>query len=265
MSQNRRDCRVALVVPCYNEAQRLNASSFLAWIGESSRRLILVDDRSTDGTLDVLHTNQAAAPERVQIVARPANMGKAEAVRAGMQLAMQGDAEFAGYWDADLATPLAEVDRFLEVALDQPACDIVLGARVQLLGRRIERLAVRHYLGRVFATCASVALRLPVYDTQCGAKLFRVNERTIPLFASPFISRWVFDVEILARYMELVGQFDPAGPVVIEHPLQTWQDVAGSKVRPRHFLIAARDLYRIARRHRRVAPPPGSGDGASKT
>jgi glycosyltransferase involved in cell wall biosynthesis len=255
---------VALVVPCYNEARRLNVPSFQAWLGESSRRLILVDDKSTDGTLEVLDAIRSAAPDRVRVVEQSINTGKAEAVRTGMQLAMRGDAEFTGYWDADLATPLTEVDRFLQVALDQPECDIVLGARVQLLGRRIERLAVRHYLGRVFATCASLALRLPVYDTQCGAKLFRVNERTIPLFAAPFISRWVFDVEILARYIQHAGRFDPAGPKVVEYPLQQWADVAGSKVTARHFLIAARDLYRIARKHRPAASAD-VGYGASKT
>ena len=128
---------------------------------------------------------------------------------------------------------------------------LVMGARVRLLGRTILRSPYRHYFGRVFATLASLTLRLPVYDTQCGAKLFRVSETTMSVFREPFLSRWIFDVEVLARLGRALGVTGrgTAGAVV-EFPLTRWTDMAGSKVRPSDFLRAGSELIRIRRHYR---------------
>jgi dolichyl-phosphate beta-glucosyltransferase len=134
---------------------------------------------------------------------------------------------------------------------ERPEIEVVLGSRVRLLGRRIERRAARHYLGRVFATGASLTLGLPVYDTQCGAKLLRATASTRQVFATPFLARWVFDVELLARYGQAVaGQAPPLERRVYELPLQQWTDVAGSKVRPWDFVRSGLQLLRIWRSYR---------------
>jgi putative flippase GtrA len=155
-------------------------------------------------------------------------------------------ADLAGYWDADLATPLEAIPDFIDVLDEHPETELVLGARVSLLGREIERKALRHYLGRVFATCASLVLDLPVYDTQCGAKLMRCDVNTQVLFEEPFGSRWIFDVEMLARYLH--GRETPHQ--IRELPLDRWTDVAGSKVKPIDFLRALGELIRVHRRYR---------------
>ena len=177
------------------------------------------------------------------------NSGKAEAVRQGVQRAIQQGAEYVGYWDADLATPLSDVRVFRDLLRARPQLILVMGARVQLLGKDIQRHAARHYSGRIFATAASFVLGLRVYDTQCGAKLFRSSVPVSDVFSTRFTSRWFFDVEILARLIRrrrLLGGSDVAS-VVYEWPLERWTDVPGSKVKVRDFARALLDLWRIGR------------------
>jgi dolichyl-phosphate beta-glucosyltransferase len=234
-----------LVIPCYNEALRLDTSTFVRFV--TARRdvgLLFVDDGSTDSTAQVLKELAEKSDGRVDTLLLPNNRGKAHAVQRGMVAAIDGQPELVGYWDADLATPLDAIDEFIRVLNTHPDIDIVIGSRVKLLGRRIDRHAHRHYAGRVFATAASLALRLDVYDTQCGAKIFRVTPEIRRVFASPFVSKWVFDVEILARYANVVGT-ERAASSIYELPLTTWTDVPGSKVRMRHGLRALWDIARI--------------------
>jgi hypothetical protein len=157
-----------------------------------------------------------------------ANVGKAEAVRRGMELAIRRRATLAGYWDADLATPLEAIPRFREVFAERPELLLVMGSRVDLLGRDIRRSRRRHLLGRIFATAASWVVGLSVYDTQCGAKLFRVTQQTAELFRRPFFTRWVFDVEILKRIVKATSE-SAAGGTIYEYPLQRWHEVRGSR------------------------------------
>jgi hypothetical protein len=98
----------------------------------------------------------------------------------------------------------------------------------------------------VFATGASLTLGIPVYDTQCGAKVFRSGPTLDRVLAAPFRSRWIFDVEMMARLVvECGGDPDAAAQRVYELPLWEWEDVDGSKVKATDFLLAFKDLVRI--------------------
>jgi dolichyl-phosphate beta-glucosyltransferase len=239
--------RVVIVIPCYNEEARFDTDAFARCLRlQPDTSFILVNDGSTDGTLAILEAFAAQYPKRVQVMDQAPNAGKAEAVRRGMLVAMGSGAELAGYWDADLATPLEAIPEFIERFDKHPDTELVLGARVALLGHQIERNPLRHYLGRVFATCASQVLNLPVYDTQCGAKLIRCKEGMRRLFDEPFGSRWIFDVEMLARYLH---ERDTAHQIR-ELPLERWSDVAGSKVEPIDFIRGLGELIRVHRRYR---------------
>ena len=242
-----------IVVPCYNEALRLPSAQFRHFFTTSSIRFIFVDDGSTDTTVEVLEKLHESDHDRIVVLRCETNQGKAEAVRRGMQHALESAAEFAGYWDADLATPLDAIPDFLAVLTERPDLDMVFGSRVKLLGRNVQRRPLRHYLGRIFATVVSVMLSLPIYDTQCGAKLFRVTDRTRELFVEPFCTRWVFDVEILARYILRLGSAEAAANRIYEYPLRSWEDVAGSKVKGSDFVKAFRDVLRIYWKYLRTA------------
>ncbi len=253
--------RVLLVVPCFNELDRLPGDSFVrAFNEENGLGMLFVDDGSTDGTLELLRSICDRCTGRAAVLALAGNRGKAEAVRLGMLAGLERRPEFIGYWDADLSTPLVAIQDFLRVFASRPEIDLIMGSRVRLLGREIERNPLRHYIGRVFATFASLTLGLPVYDTQCGAKLFRVTNGTPHYFTQPFVSRWVFDVEILAR-MRLYHA-GPCNDRVYELALRRWSDVPGSKVKPLDFFLALRDLARIRRRYfRKDRTMPGQTTG----
>jgi len=233
-----------VVVPCYNEAARLDPDAFVEVLeAQPKLRFVLVDDGSDDGTRDVLEALQARRPTQVSVLGLAHNRGKAEAVRRGVLAAFASGAEVTGYWDADLATPLSAI-AVLYDALEHPPRDIVLGSRVLLLGREIERSVYRHYIGRVFATLASMALDLRVYDTQCGAKLLRATAEVHEAFERPFELEWSFDVELLARLMASYGsRFHER---CVEVPLAEWRDAKGSKITWRQVPKIASEMLKLA-------------------
>jgi dolichyl-phosphate beta-glucosyltransferase len=223
---------VTLVVPCFNEAARLDGAAFLGLAAaRPGLRLLFVDDGSADGTAELLEGLRARSGGAVEVLRLAANGGKAEAVRRGLLAALDGGASVTGYADADLATPPAELVRMVDDMAAAPVA-VLLASRIRLLGSRVERRAARHYLGRVFATMASLALGIPVYDTQCGAKLFRASPLLRAALAVPFRSRWGFDVELLERLLVGAGGLAPLGERDLrELPLREWRDVGGSKLR----------------------------------
>ncbi len=236
------------MIPCYDEAARLPAARYKDFLlAHPEVGFVFVDDGSRDETLALLRSLERVDPERVAVLALPENLGKAEAVRRGMLRALDHEVDYVGFWDADLATPLTAIPDFVRLLDAKPQLELAIGARVVLLGRRIERRALRHYLGRIAATAIALVLGLRVYDTQCGAKLFRVNAAARELFREPFAARWAFDVEILARLIRSRRGRDLPAPeaVVCEVPLSQWIDVGRSKVRPRDYLFAGVDLLRI--------------------
>ena len=241
-----------IVIPCYNEESRFPFDEFVSFAAANPAiRFLLVNDGSKDKTLDVLHRARAGREGQIDVIDQPVNGGKGEAVRSGVLAALTHDGcRYVGFWDADLATPLNMISELAGVLESRPELAMVFGARVKLLGRFVERRAIRHYLGRIFATVVSVVLRLPIYDTQCGAKIFRVSSETGVLFAEPFCSRWVFDVEILARFIRHrrydMGSVEKS---IYEFPLPEWRDVAGSRVKPGDFLRAFFDVLRIYRKY----------------
>ena len=240
--------RCIVVVPCYNEESRLQPRQFSEFLASDDQvNFLFVNDGSSDGTLHVLQSLRAKHPDRIEVLDKQPNGGKAEAVRRGMLHAMAlGGFAYAGFWDADLATPLDVIPQLLSKLAASPQLQMIFGSRVRLLGHAIHRKPIRHYLGRCFATAVSIVLGLPIYDTQCGAKLFRITPVLHSIFALPFQSRWIFDVEIVARFLTIHNRDASfAFDAIYENPLPRWDDVAGSKVRPGDFFVAFCELWKI--------------------
>jgi glycosyltransferase involved in cell wall biosynthesis len=258
------DGRPTVVVPCYNEERRLDGCAFLELAASDRIRLLFVNDGSTDATQDVLEdlTRRSEVIDAVQL---PKNHGKAEAVRQGLLHTLaHNQSSIVGYLDADLATPGHEFLRILDTLESDEVLMAVWGSRIARLGSRIDRRALRHYLGRIFATAASIALDIPVYDTQCGAKVFRVTDTFRRAIDRPFRSAWSFDVVLIERLLD--GSDDcPGLPIAsfLELPLEDWRDVPGSTMRPMGSIAAVRDLWSVAVTRRRAMRRLGKMGGES--
>jgi glycosyltransferase involved in cell wall biosynthesis len=237
--------KAIITIPCYNEGKRLKISTFEQFLKlHENIDFVFVNDGSTDNTLSWLDKLKRQNPDRILLLSYHANKGKAEAVRQGVLLSISFRPDFVGFWDADLATPLSAILDFLRVCDRRSEIEWVFGARVKLLGRNIKRKEIRHYCGRFFATLTSIILNLPVYDTQCGAKLFRNSARLEQIFHEQFTSRWIFDVEIIARLIASAGNMTTQR-IIFEYPLYEWVDVHDSKLRYSDFFIAIHELFKV--------------------
>jgi dolichyl-phosphate beta-glucosyltransferase len=240
-------------VPCFNEAARLDSASFKLLADMPNLHLLLVDDGSTDGTGDRLLTLQQDSPLAISVQPLANNLGKAEAVRRGMLQAMASGADIVGYLDADFATPASEMLTLVAKIESDDNIAALLGSRWLHLGADIKRSAFRHYAGRVFATLAANMLALPVYDTQCGAKLFRVSRLLKAALEMPFASNWAFDVELIGRLRYGFGAHKGLPLAAFyEQPLATWSDVDGSKLRPLQIVRTLFEMLIIRRRIQRL-------------
>lgn len=235
--------KVCIVVPCYNEEERLNVDEFVNYSIQNSIDFLFVNDGSSDKTQEVLE-NMSSKSERISVYSMPNNSGKAEAVRTGMLKAAKTDKyDFIGFLDSDLATPLYEIDNFISCLEKHPHFKMIMGIRIKRLGSLVNRNLPRHYLGRAFATSVSITLNLPTYDTQCGAKLIGAN-LVKETFEEPFVSSWFFDVEIIYRIKKLKGEAFALNNIY-EHPIFEWKEVGGSKIKFKHYLVAPFELLKI--------------------
>ena len=249
-----------IVVPCYNEEERLQLSEFSRFFKtDNTTFFCFVDDGSTDGTKKILADFAKKNPERVQAVFLSCNQGKAEAVRQGVKTLLKTHKfKFVGYWDADLATPLSTIIEFIEKFQISRALVAVCGSRILRLGASIQRSVFRHYFGRIFATVASYILNIPVYDTQCGAKIFSAEHAGL-IFSEHFISRWFFDIELFARSIELMGR-DKTVNSIYELPLAKWHDQGESKVTWGSIIRTPVDLFLIFYHYRNRIPDYSKSD-----
>lgn len=238
--------RGCIVVPCYNEERRLDLVQFADFLRrQATIDLLMVDDGSRDNTAELLLRLSDAFPERAKVLGLPKNRGKAEAVRFGLQSALATGAGFVGYLDADLAAPLVTMEQLGLALANWPEIDVAVGIRLPLLGHEIERTFMRRMMGQVGRRLAATVLGIPIRDTQCGAKVFRATHELQHLLSTPFSVNWMFDVELLARYLQTTALRGlPRAAGIYELPLDRWRDVRGSKL---HWTDATRAFFDLGR------------------
>jgi len=183
---------LSVVIPAYNEAQRLPATlarvhAYLEARG-APYQVLVIDDGSNDGTADAAR----AARGPVEVLRHAENRGKGHAVRAGM-LAARGERRLMT--DADLSTPIEELAR-LEAELER-GFDVAIGSRA-VAGARIEvhQPLYREAMGRLFNRLVQALLLPGLHDTQCGFKLWTGGAASLA-FAECRLDGFSFDVEAL--------------------------------------------------------------------
>lgn len=229
---------LSIVVPAYNEAQRLPHSlpRLCAAMADQPWELILVDDCSADATVAIA-TGLLASVDRAQVVQLDRHRGKGAAVRAGVA---EASGEKIMFMDADLATDLVHIP---EMVRHLNHHDVVIASRNAPGAVASGLTPARVNMSRIFRMLARRAIGLPLTDSQCGFKGFRAPvARTV--FHLVKEEGLAFDVEVLALVNAL-------GIEIYEMPVR-WVEVRGSQIRVLSDSVGMlRDVARIARRYGR--------------
>ena len=233
---------ITIVVPAYNEERRLPAtlSALVSYLERSpggAAEILVVDDGSSDATAAVVE-DFARGHASVRLLKNPGNRGKGYSVRHGM---LEAKGDWILFTDADLSTPIEELDNLRAVAA-RTGADIAIGSRA--LDRSlisVHQSVFRENAGRVFNFIVRLLTGLPFHDTQCGFKLF-TSAAARQVFPRQRLERFGFDVEVLFIAQRL-------GFHAIEVPVR-WSHAEGTKVRMfGDSLNMLLDLFRVRWNH----------------
>lgn len=220
---------LSIIIPVYNEEKRIGKTliELAKFIKQKNiaPEVIVVDDGSSDHTPILLERFK----NLIKIITVNPNRGKGNAIRLGV---LEAKGQKILFMDADLATPLFEIERFLDEFKESD--NILIGSRSS---SQAKRTPFRAFAGFVFKLVCDFILSLPQEDTQCGFKLFS-RQAAKDLFSQAKINRWGFDIEIL--YLAKKSNY-----IVRELPV-AWEDKPGSTVRMfRDTYLMIKDLIKI--------------------
>ena len=233
---------LTIVIPAYNEESRLPKTfdRILAWLDEQHfkfQEIIVVDDGSHDATAGVVE-EYSKPPSPIRLLRNPGNKGKGYAVRHGV---LDAEGEWILYTDADLSTPIEELQKLADAAAQQNAM-IAIGSRaVDRTLVAVHQSPFREYSGRFFNVVMRTVTGLPFHDTQCGFKLYRADAAKA-VFSRQEQDGFSFDVEDLVIAKKL-------GLRAVEVPVR-WANVEGTKVTLAQGLRSFTDLLQIRKDHK---------------
>ena len=233
---------LSVVIPAYNEEKRLPATleRVLVWLGSQAlefHEVNVVNDGSTDGTAGLVEQIRNGHP-CLRLLNNPGNRGKGYSVRHGM---LEARGEWVLFSDADLSTPIEDVTKLYEAAV-QAHAEIAIGSRAvdrSLVSKH--QAPLRELSGRFFNLAMRAVTGLPFRDTQCGFKLYSAHAAR-EIFSRQQLDGFSFDVEDLYIAHRL-------GIVAVEVPVH-WANVEGTKVSAFTGLKSFADLIRIKRQQR---------------
>jgi dolichyl-phosphate beta-glucosyltransferase len=231
--------QVSVVIPAYNESANIerSLSAILYYLNHKNYdfEVIVVNDGSKDETLELA---KKFLPE-IKIIENPGNKGKGYTVKNGM---LNANKENVLFLDADLATPIEEIEKALKYIDDYP---IVIGSRnlkdsVILTAQPF----YRQLMGKTFALLARVIAGIKVKDSQCGFKMMK-REAAQKIFPKITINGWCFDVELL--FLAQLKNYK-----IKEIPVRWIDNAATTKIKPfKSSLEMLRDLLKVKSNYRK--------------
>jgi dolichyl-phosphate beta-glucosyltransferase len=214
---------LSLVIPAYNEQNRLPAT--FQQIREHVARwafpfeLIVVVEPSEDRTLELAHEETRSLPNLV-VLTDSKRRGKGFAVRSGM---LQAHGSYIFFSDADLSTPLEDLDKALALLQHDQSIDVLVGNRQHPNSQIVQHQnRMRESMGKVFNWMVQAIVGLNFSDTQCGFKGFRYQAAK-EIFKRQQTDGFAFDIEVLllAKAMDFS---------IVEVPVH-WKNSPASRIR----------------------------------
>ena len=240
---------VGVVIPCYNEEERLRTDEFTSFVnGNLGYHLCFVNDGSTDNTLAVLKELSKGREDHISVYDCPQNGGKAEAVRQGvLHLSKDKQLDYIGFLDADLSTNFQDFDDLVQT-ISGSDFKIVSGSRIARMGADIHKEGARAIISKTINKIIQTILGMPFRDTQCGAKIM-TKDVIEEVFQKKFYTKWLFDVEIFLRMKKVYGA-EKAKSYLCEQPLKRWVHEDGSKLSMKDSVKILGQLFQLAVQYR---------------
>ena len=236
---------IGVVIPCYNEEERLQSEAFKKFVDRNlGYHLCFVNDGSKDNTLHLLNELAKGNEDRISVYHCEKNGGKAEAVRLGMlHLAKDQQFDYIGFLDADLSTNFDDFQD-LVTTISNSNFQIVSGSRMSRMGADITKESARAIISKAINFIIRKTLGMEINDTQCGAKIMtkEIVEKT---FQTRFLTKWLFDVEIFMRMKKVYGSKE-AKVLICEQPLKRWIHADGSKLSMKDSIKIVGQIGQIA-------------------
>jgi glycosyltransferase involved in cell wall biosynthesis len=239
-----------IVIPVFNEISRGSSEYWKVLSSNVEAKFVFVDDCSTDSTGDYL--DSISRSMGVHVIRHTRNQGKGEAIRSGFNYCMSendNDNGLVALLDADGAFTADEVNRILKICKEKildGTYDSIWTSRVKMAGRTIDRNKFRHLSGRIISTILGTADATLPYDTQSGFKIFKITDNLAKAMNAPFLTHWLFDIELLLRLKRLGKEFK-----VREEALEEWHEIGNSTIKPRNYLQIVKEVLVVIKELKR--------------
>jgi glycosyltransferase involved in cell wall biosynthesis len=233
--------KVVIIIPCFNEAERINLSYFNILFRLNSTAWVFVDDGSTDGTSKIL--KKYSNKKNIIYLKLSHNVGKSNAIAHGMNYASSkiSNIGWIGFLDSDGAFAISDVENIIKMTSSIGSHDAIYTSRVKMAGRNIKRNNARHVIARLITSLFGLVWKDIPYDTQSGFKLYKYSDDFNSILIKPFKTKWFFDIELSIRNF----MYKKENLNVWEEPVSTWVDMPGSKINYRQSLRISLEVIYI--------------------